>query len=155
MYKYEVYGDDGKLYMHQENYKSFLTELNNSYLHDYSHRRYLIQISEPRPVLKSSEIVKSGEDRSFSTVLGVYPLHQPEGLFFYAEDNHADPVLGEKLIIYESDSNYLLSVSKRKIIYFRGNYWNCNLMAGGHYGPHDPPAKIKQNPLKQWGFLGD
>jgi hypothetical protein len=158
--------DNGVCYFHVENWNKFEKELASQYPHNEHHRRIRITLAWPREKLEDVPAntqynILGGasgghdilwEDRSFSVIFEPYPrwfdpYNPQESWRLFAEDGHPEPTLGEKIVLYSTNSLR----SGNVFAFFRDRYWRVFEVEGGHYGPH-PAPKQRSKTRKFWNI---
>ena len=162
--------DNGKVYLHNENWLNFRKDIDrNGYKdekHDWLHHRILCRLHTPRqtildiPVRGDEDLkYKIESNTTWTTIYEPFPAfertaHDPEGWLpswnLYAENNHA---VGEEIIIlqtgeiFDNTSGSFLRIrfssNKNTFAYFREKYWIVSEYYDYGIGAAAPPKKVK------------
>ena len=172
MYPFEHQGEDGKWYLHFDNWKAFKDNLEKQYPHNWLHRRVQVTLIYPRlqldDVPAKSHDIRFVED-DWSVIFDVYPAHMHiaednndtgESYILFAEDKHAKPTFGPPITFFSTTScclvnnNSLFLHDHEIFAYFNNKYFKVFEIFGGYLG-HHPPPKQKIKSKKCWRSIDD
>ena len=173
MWPFECIGPDGQIYLHNDNWKTFLKERDSEYPHNWEHRRAILTLCLPRDEFRqipgvTDNTVLNFKDDELSTIFQPYPAHlrtgsNPDGKESFnliVEDGHINP-LGELLVLFSTGDSFFdfdpFEGKPERFAYWRNKYWRVWTATGGGIGVHPPPVKrdLKPKPVPQYRSLDD